>query len=223
MNTGARMDIQEAERERFAAFVMRMRAAGINHRPLMSAVEVTPRLDFVPAQWSADAWSDRMVPIECGEAIEGLDLQMRVLSALDLQPGHRVLEIGTGSGYTSAVMSRIAARVLTFDRYKTLVEKARRRHETLGVTNVLIRQADGSQGAMAEGPFDRIVAWAAYETLPRGFVDQLATGGIMVAPIGPAEEIQVMERLVKLGSRFEREVLANVRLQPMASGIAAAI
>ena len=75
---------------------------------------------------------------------------------------------------------------------------------------------------MAEGPFDRIVAWAAYETLPRGFVDQLATGGIMVAPIGPAEDIQVMERLVKLGSRFEREVLANVRLQPMASGIAAA-
>lgn len=223
MNTGARMDSQEAERERFAAFVMRMRAAGINHRPLMSAVEVTPRVDFVPAQWSAEAWSDRMVPIECGETIEGLDLQMRVLAALDLQPGHRVLEIGTGSGYTSAVMSRIAARVLTFDRYKTLVEKARRRHETLGVNNVLIRQADGSQGAMAEGPFDRIVAWAAYETLPRGFVDQLATGGIMVAPIGPAEDIQVMERLVKLGSRFEREVLANVRLQPMASGIAAAI
>lgn len=223
MNTGARMDSQEAERERFAAFVMRMRAAGINHRPLMSAVEVTPRVDFVPAQWSAEAWSDRMVPIECGETIEGLDLQMRVLAALDLQPGHRVLEIGTGSGYTSAVMSRIAARVLTFDRYKTLVEKARRRHETLGINNVLIRQADGSQGAMAEGPFDRIVAWAAYETLPRGFVDQLATGGIMVAPIGPAEDIQVMERLVKLGSRFEREVLANVRLQPMASGIAAAI
>lgn len=223
MNTGARMDSQEAERERFAAFVMRMRAAGINHRPLMSAVEVTPRVDFVPAQWSAEAWSERMVPIECGETIEGLDLQMRVLAALDLQPGHRVLEIGTGSGYTSAVMSRIAARVLTFDRYKTLVEKARRRHETLGINNVLIRQADGSQGAMAEGPFDRIVAWAAYETLPRGFVDQLATGGIMVAPIGPAEDIQVMERLVKLGSRFEREVLANVRLQPMASGIAAAI
>ena len=218
-----RLENEEDERARFAAFVMRMRAAGIDHRPLMSAVEATPRLDFVPPQWSADALSDRMVPIECGEAIEGLDLQMRVLAALDVQPGHRVLEIGTGSGYTAAIMARIATRVLTLDRYKTLVEKARQRHETLGINNVLIRQADGSQGAMAEGPFDRIVAWAAYETLPRSFVDQLATGGIMVAPIGPAEDIQVMERLVKLGSRFERDVIANVRLQPMATGVAAAI
>lgn len=217
------MSMDEPERERFAAFVLRMRAAGIDHRALMAAVEATPRLDFMPTQWRADAWSDRMVPIECGETIEGLDLQMRVLAALDLEPGHRVLEIGTGSGFTSAVMGRMAARVLTFDRFKTLVEKARQRHETLGVTNVIVRQADGAQGAMAEGPFDRIVAWAAYESLPRGFVDQLATGGIMIAPIGPAEDIQVMERLVKLGSRFDRDVIANVRLQPMATGLAAAI
>jgi len=177
----------------------------------------------VPPQWRADAWSDRSLPIECGETIEGIDLQMRAISMLSLEPGSRVLEIGTGSGFTSAVMARLSARVLSLDRFRTLCEAARTRHETLGLSNILIRQADGSQGAPAEGPFDRIIAWASYESLPRSFVDQLASGGIMIAPIGPGDGVQVMEKLTKLGSRFEREVVGNVRFQPMAAGVAAAI
>jgi protein-L-isoaspartate(D-aspartate) O-methyltransferase len=215
--------MDEAEREKFAAFLLRMRAAGFTDRGLIAAFEATPRASFVPAQWRADAWSERMVPIECGEAIEGIDLQMRALAALDLQPGCRVLEIGTGSGFTAAVMARLSARVLTLDRFKTLVQIARQRHEALGISNVLARQADAANGAPAEGPFDRIIAWAAYEELPRGFVDQLSTGGVMVAAIGPAEGVQVMEKLAKLGSRFERTEVAQVRLQPMASGVAAAL
>jgi len=217
------MSLGAAEREKFAALLLRMRARGIDDRALLAAVEATPRTTFVPAQWHAEAWSDRMVPIECGEAIEGIDLQMRVLAALDLQPGHRVLEIGTGSGYTGALMGRLTARVLSLDRFRTLIEAAAQRQEALGITNVVVRQADGTLGAAAEGPFDRIVAWAAYETLPRGFVDQLSTGGVMVAPIGPAEDVQVMEKLAKLGSRFERTPLAQGRLQPMAAGVAASI
>ena len=217
------MSMDEDERERFAAFLLRMRAASLDRRDLTAAFEATPRSIFVPAQWHAEAWSDRMVPIECGEALEGVDLQMRILAALDIEPGHRVLEIGTGSGFTAAVMARLAGRVLSVDRFKTLVEQARLRHETLGISTVVVRQADGAQGLAAEGPFDRIVAWAAYESLPRGFVDQLSTGGVMVAAIGPGDGIQAMERLAKLGSRFERSLVAEVRLQPMASGLAAAI
>ncbi len=217
------MTMDEAERERFAAFLLRMRTAGLDRRDLVAAVEATPRSAFVPAQWSADAWSDRSLPIECGETIEGIDLQMRVLAALEIESGHRVLEIGTGSGYTSAVMGRLAARVLTLDRYKILTAQARQRHETLGLSNVMVRQADGTNGAAAEGPFDRIVVWAAYESLPRNFVDQLATGGIMAAPIGPADGVQQMERMAKLGSRFERSPLAEVRFQPMAASVAAAL
>ena len=217
------MMMDEAERERFAAFLLRMRGAGLDRRDLVAALEATPRSAFVPAQWSADAWSDRSVPIECGETIEGIDLQMRVLASLDIEPGHRVLEIGTGSGYTSAVMARLAARVLTLDRFKTLVEQARQRHESLGLSNLLVRQADGAQGAAAEGPFDRIVVWAAYDSLPRNFVDQLATGGIMVAAIGPGDGVQQLERMAKLGSRFDRTPVAEVRFQPIAGGVAAAI
>lgn len=215
--------MDEAERERFAAFLLRMRSAGLDRRDLIAAVEATPRSSFVPGQWRADAWADRSVPIECGEAIEGIDLQMRVLAALDLQPDCRVLEIGTGSGYTAAVMARLAARVLTVDRFKTLAGQATQRHEALGISNVIVRQADGAQGMPVEGPYDRIVAWAAYEALPRGFVDQLSSGGVMIAAIGPAEGEQVLEKLTKLGSRFERETVAQVRFQPVGAGVAAAL
>jgi protein-L-isoaspartate(D-aspartate) O-methyltransferase len=217
------MSAQGDEREKFAAFVLRMRRLGLDRGPLISAVEATPRSSFVPTQWLANSWSDRSVPIECGETIEGIDLQMRVLGALELEQGHRVLEIGTGSGFTSAVLARLCGRVLTLDRFKTLTEQARRRHEELGLTNVFVRQADGTNGAAAEGPFDRIVVWAAYESLPRGFVDQLSTGGIMIAPIGPMEGVQVMEKLSKLGSRFDRSEVADVRLQHITAGVAAAI
>ncbi|TGV76937.1 methyltransferase domain-containing protein, partial [Mesorhizobium sp. M2D.F.Ca.ET.145.01.1.1] len=101
---------------------------------------------FLAAQFHQIAWSDRMLPIECGEAIEGADMQAAVIAALAIETGNRVLEIGTGSGYTSAVMSRLAARIVTVDRYKTLVEQARQRFEALGIGNAIVRQADGSNG-----------------------------------------------------------------------------
>lgn len=213
----------ESDREGFAAFLLRMRGLGIDRRDLMTAFETTPRRSFVPTQWHAEAWSQGMLPIECGEAIEGVDLQARMLSALDLQPGHKVLEIGTGSGYTAAVMSRMVARVISLDRYRTLIELASQRLEVLELSNVLLRQADGRQGLAAEGPFDRIVVWASYAEHPRHLVEQLSTGGIAVAPIGPAEGEQALAKLSKVGSRFEREELGPVRLQPLAEGMAAAI
>ena len=210
-------------REGFAAFLLRLRGKGIVGKELIAAFEATPRGGFVPERWQEAAWAEGMVPIECGEAIEGADLQAQVVHALAIEPGHRVLEIGAGSGYTAAVMARLAARVVTVERFKTLTEQARRRFEALGLTNVFVRQADGAGGLAAEGPFDRIIVWAAYESLPRNFVDQLSSGGIMIAPIGPAEGEQVLTKLTKVGSRFEREEIGIVRLQPIASGIAAAI
>lgn len=211
------------EREKFAAFLLRMRAAGLDRREVIAAIEATPRASFIPAQWHADAWCDRSIPIECGQTIESLDLQMVALIGLDLQSGSRVLEIGCGSGFTAAIMARLCARVISLDRFATLCELARQRHEALGLANVLVRQSDGAQGLPAEGPFDRIIVWGAYEALPRGFVDQLSSAGVMIAAIGPGEGVQILEKLTKIGSRFERVQLGPVRFQPLAPGIAQAI
>jgi len=217
------MNATTGDRESFAAFLLRVRGQGLNDKTILAAIEATPRRGFVPGQWQAHAWSDRMLPIECGEAIEGLDLQAKVIASLALEPSHRVLEIGTGSGFTAAVVARLAARVLTVERYKTLANQARQRFETLGITNVSVRHGDGSGGVPSEGPFDRIVVWSAFETLPRNFVDQLSSGGILIAPLGMAENEQQLARLTKVGSRFDREDIATVRFQPLIAGVAAAI
>jgi len=217
------MTAAAADREAFAAVLLRLRAAGVNDAALFTAIEATPRRGFVPAQWQDAVWLDRMLPIPCGEAIEGIDLQAQVIASLALQPGCRVLEIGTGTGFTTALLGRLSGRVLSLERYRTLCAEAEQRLSSLGIGNVIVRQADGAAGAAADGPFDRIVAWAAFEALPRGFVDQLASGGVMIAPIGPAEGVQTLARLTKIGSRFEREDIGEVRLQPLAKGVAAAL
>jgi len=217
------MNLPIDDREGFAAFLLRLRGRGTVPKALIAAFEATPRRGFLAAHFHQLAWSDRMLPIECGEAIEGADMQAAVIAALAIESGNRVLEIGTGSGYTAAVMSRLAARIVTIDRYKTLVEQARQRFEALGIGNVVVRQADGSGGLPAEGPFDRIVAWAAFDSLPRFLLDQLSSGGIVIAPIGPEEGEQVLAKLTKVGSRFEREDIGLVRLQPILRSVAAVI
>jgi protein-L-isoaspartate(D-aspartate) O-methyltransferase len=214
------MSADALDREGFAAFMLRLRGRGLTDKAVLAAFEATPRRAFVPSQWQDFAWSDRMVPIPCGEALEGVDIQATVISALDLTSSVRVLEIGTGSGYTAAVIGRLAGRVLSLDRFKTLVGQARARMEPLGIGNVIFRHADGANGVPAEGPFDRIIAWASFDSLPRGFVDQLSSGGVMVAPIGPPDSPQMLVRLTKTGSRFEEQELGPIRLQPIAHGLA---
>ncbi|GAA4534495.1 protein-L-isoaspartate(D-aspartate) O-methyltransferase [Chelativorans composti] len=216
------MNGRVGEREGFAAFMLRMRARGILNNPLFAAMEAIPRGSFVPVEWHNWTWSHRSVPIDCGEVIEGCDLQGVVLDALELGPGHKVLEIGSGSGYTAAVMSRLVSKVVSIDRYKRLIEDARVRHEALGINNIVMRQANGLD-AIEDGPFDRIVAWAAFEEHPRRFADLLTSGGILVAPVGPGDGEQMLQKFVKMGSRFERTDLMPVRMQPLAKGLPLAL
>lgn len=210
-------------REDIAAYLLRMRARGISDRRLLAAIEATPREDFIPGQWIKAAYSSRMIPIDCGESIEGLDLQTRIFATLDVQQNHRILEIGTGSGFTTAVLARLGQRVTTVDRYKTLCANAMQRFEALELNNIITKHMDGSESLPGEGPFDRIVSWVAFEGLPRSYVELLSSGGIMIAPIGPGDSGQSLAKLTKIGSRFEREDIANVRLQPAKPGLAAAL
>jgi protein-L-isoaspartate(D-aspartate) O-methyltransferase len=210
------------DREGFAAFLLRLRQRGLTPKELVTAFETVPRRIFLAQHLQPFAWSPRMLPIECGEAIEGADLQAQVIAALGIEPGPRVLEVGTGSGYTAAVLARLSARVLTIERWRTLADLSRGRLEALGINNVVVRHGDGSNaGGSGEGPFDRIVVWGAFDALPRAFADQLATGGVMIAAIGPEEGEQNLARLAKLGSRFERDDIAKVRFSPLHRSVAA--
>jgi protein-L-isoaspartate(D-aspartate) O-methyltransferase len=208
------------EREGFAALVLRLRAEGISDLDLLTAVEQTPRLQFVPPQYSDDAYSSRTIPIDCGSFLEGVDIAVRILHHLKVKPGQRVLEIGTGSGFTAAVMGRMAERVLTVDRYKTLTAAAQRRMEALGLRSVIVRQADGSTGLQGEGTFDRILVTAAFNAMPRFYADQLVSGGSMIAPLMISETECRMVRLTKTGSRFEREELFDAPYLPIVPRLA---
>ncbi len=150
------------------------------------------------------------------------DLIARILMALDVGEGHRVLEIGSGTGYQAALIGKMAERVTSLERWHTLAEKAQLRLATLDMDHVRVELADGKGGRPAE-IFDRIISNCAYEEIPRHFLDQLATNGVAIAPVGPRDGPQMLTRLVKVGSRFEANDLFEVRMQPLIDGIAKAI
>jgi len=216
------MNVSTGPRESHAAFILRMRARGVNDIALFSAFETVRREEFLAPEWRRAAWSAGMLPIACGEAMESLDTQALMIGALDLRGGERVLEIGTGSGYTAAVMATLGARVVTLERFRTLSTDAQARFERLGIP-ATVRLADGCKGLHAEGPYDRVIAWAAFDQLPRFLGDQVASNGIVVAPMGPGEGVQSVLKLTKIGSRFDREDIGTARFQALVPGLAAAI
>ena len=214
--------LSAVDREGFAAFLLRMRAAGIDDMALMAAIEATPRRGFIDPEHHAAAWGARTIPIDCGETLDGLDHQAFVIAALGLGSQQRVLEVGTGSGFSAAVMGRLVKRVYTVERFQRLHQAAQVRFRGLKLDNVIARHGDGGKGS-PDGPFDRIVVWPALEAIPRHFADILVSGGILVCAIGEADAPQVLVRLTKVGNRFEREDIGTVRAQMLAKGMPQAL
>lgn len=217
------MNVRLAEKEGFASLFLRLRAEGLADKALLTALEQTPRTVFLSAAHADAAYQDRLVPIDCGGFAESADLVARLIAAMSIEPGHRVLDLGTGSGFLAAVAARLAERVMTIDRYKTLVQLAQQRFAHLGLGNIVSRQADGLKGVNGEGNFDRIIATCAFDGMPRQFVDHLASGGVMLAPILRENGKAQMARLTKIGSRFEREDLFEVPYKAFIPGLAAAL
>ena len=208
-------------REAIAGMLLRLRAIGLPLE-LMKAFEAVPRQNFVPVLHLDESYGTGQLPIECGQTMPSPDQIAHTLRELDIEKNHRVLEIGTGTGYQAALLGQLASKVTSLERYRTLVEKAVLRISTLGYENITVTLADGMQG-QPDQLFDRIIANCAYAELPRFFLDQLTTGGIVIAPVGPANERQKMMKLVKVGSRFEASSLFEVRMQPFATGVSQAI
>jgi protein-L-isoaspartate(D-aspartate) O-methyltransferase len=139
---------------------------------------------------------------------------------LNLQKNHRVLEIGTGSGYQAAVLGKLAGKVLTVERFRTLADTARRRLERLGFDNVEVMLGDGFDLPANIGPFDRIIVTAAMERIPDNLTDRLETDGILIAPVGPHHGVQTLVRMVKTATGIESKELVDVRFVPALPGIA---
>jgi protein-L-isoaspartate(D-aspartate) O-methyltransferase len=183
-------------------------------------MEAVPREVFVAAGDRDLAYRDSALGIACGQTISQPFVVAYMTEQLQLQKGHKVLEIGTGSGYQAAVLSRLCAHVLTIERYRTLADAARDRLEALGYHNIEVMYGDGFDIPPGAGDFDRIIVTAAMEKIPDALQQRLEPGGILVAPVGPHHGTQTLVRVTRTDSGFERKELVDVRFVPALPGIA---
>lgn len=199
-------------------FQLSLRRRGITDQAVLRAMDEVPREHFVLPDHAEDAYLDHALPIACGQTISQPYVVAYMTEQLRVRPHHRVLEIGTGSGYQAAVLSRLAREVVSIERFRTLAEQARTRLATLGYTNVEVIAGDGMEGAPDKAPFDRIMVTAAAETIPEALTAQLAPEGVMLLPLGPHSGGQELVRLTRTAGELKRETLLAVRFVPLLPG-----
>jgi len=213
----SRSPIYQQDNDRME-FLLTLRRRGIADKAVLRAMDEVPRERFVDANFVESAYADQALPIECGQTISQPYVVAYMTEQLGVQPHHRVLEIGTGSGYQAAVLSLLAHEVISIERYRTLAEEARERMRWLGYRNVHIVVGDGFSGVPEKAPYDRIIVTAAAETIPEDLLDQLAVGGVMILPLGPHNGAQRIVKLTKTKDGVEREDLIAVRFVPLLPG-----
>jgi len=199
--------------------ILSLRGEGVSDADVLSAIETTPRDLFVTPEFLEQAWEDRPLPIACGQTISQPMVVGRMTEALCLTGREKVLEIGTGSGYQCAILSKLARRVYTIERYRTLLEEAKRRFAALKLRNIVPRLGDGGLGWPEQDNFDRIIMTAAATEPPPALLAQLRDHGLMVAPIGPSGD-QRLTVYRRDGDQFHQHVLDKVRFVPLLDGIA---
>jgi len=201
--------------KRREAMIRLIAARGVTDPHVLEAMRTVPREAFVPEPLAAFAYEDAPLPIEAGQTISQPFIVALMIEAAAIQPGDCVLEIGAGSGYSAAVMSRIADRVHAIDRHQELADLASERLARLGYDNVVIQTGDGTKGWPEKAPFDVIVVTAGGPSVPRPLCEQLAIGGRLIIPVGDAEQ-QNLLRITRTGpDDFEETDLGGVRFVPL--------
>jgi protein-L-isoaspartate(D-aspartate) O-methyltransferase len=205
------------------ALVMELRGQGITDQRVLSAIERTPRELFVDEPFSATAYENIALPIACGQTISQPYIVAYMTDALEIEARHRVLEIGTGSGYQAAVLAPLCRMVYTVERHRPLLKTAEARFRTLNLHNIVVRHGDGSTGWPEQAPFDRILITAAVSEIPPRVIAQLKPSGILVAPLsGPDDFERISQHLVKIirnDSGIARQELIPVAFVPMLPGL----
>jgi protein-L-isoaspartate(D-aspartate) O-methyltransferase len=201
-------------------FQLTLRRRGISDQAVLRAMEEIPREVFVEPADRGDAYRDSALGIACGQTISQPFVVAYMTEQLQLQKRHRVLEIGTGSGYQAAILSRLCGQVLTIERYRTLADSARARLKKLGYDNVEVMLGDGFDIPPSAGTFDRIIVTAAMERIPEALLERLEPGGMLIAPVGPHQGTQTLVRVTRTDAGFDRKELVDVRFVPALPGIA---
>ena len=200
--------------------IMELRGQGVTDARVLTAMERVPRAAFIDESLKAQAYENKPLPIGYDQTISQPFIVGLMTHALKLGERMKVLEIGTGSGYQAAILSRLCLRVYTMERHRPLMRQAEERFRRLGLSNIVTAHADGYAGWPEQAPFDRIIVTAAAPELPERLVDQLKTGGILVCPVGPEGSTQVLLRVTKQDAGKEVENLGFVAFVPMLQGVA---
>jgi protein-L-isoaspartate(D-aspartate) O-methyltransferase len=199
-------------------FLLSLRRRGISDAAVLRAIDAVPREKFVLPEFSDSAYADQAMPISCGQTISQPYVVAYMTEQLGVTGEHRVLEVGTGSGYQAAILSRLAGQVFTVERYRTLAATARTVLAELGYANVTVIAGDGLKGVPEHAPYDRIIVTAAAEAIPQALVDELAVGGVMILPLGEHDGPQRLVKLVRGDAGVAQEDLIWVRFVPLLPG-----
>ncbi|SDI53575.1 protein-L-isoaspartate(D-aspartate) O-methyltransferase [Aliiruegeria lutimaris] len=196
-----------------------LRSKGVTDKAVLTAMEKVDRGLFVQGIFADRAYDDTPLPIICGQTISQPSVVGIMTQALEVGPRDKVLELGTGSGYQAAILSQLARRVYTVDRFKRLTQQAQGLFDQLGLTNIITFCADGSHGLPEHAPFDRIIVTAAAEDPPGPLLAQLRIGGIMVLPVGQSDAVQSLIRVRRTEEGLDYDELLKVRFVPLLEGL----
>ena len=199
--------------------LMELRRAGIGDTRVLGAIERTPREKFVPLSFEDRAYENVALPIGNGQTVSQPYVVALMTEKLELGERQTVLEIGTGSGYQTAVLASLCRRVFSIERHRELLRDAERRFEELRLRNIVCRFGDGTKGWPEQAPYDRVIVTAAAPEVPSTLIDGLAPGGVLVAPVGEDHRDQQLVRIRRNDDRFSTEDLGLVRFVPLVAGL----
>jgi protein-L-isoaspartate(D-aspartate) O-methyltransferase len=199
--------------------LMELRRGGIGDARVLGAIEKTPREKFVPAAFEDQAYENLALPIGQGQTVSQPYVVALMTEKLELGERHNALEIGTGSGYQTAVLARLCRRVFSVERHRELLSDAERRFGELRLSNIVCRFGDGTKGWPEQAPYDRVIITAAAAAVPTALIEGLAPGGILIAPVGEDHRDQELIRIRRHDDIFLTESLGLVRFVPLITGL----
>ena len=199
--------------------LMELRRFGIGDARVLGAIEKTPREKFVPSAFADQAYENLALPIGQGQTVSQPYVVALMTEKLELGERHNVLEIGTGSGYQTAVLARLCRRVFSVERHRELLRNAERRFGELRLRNIVCRFGDGTKGWPEQLPYDRVIVTAAAAEVPATLIEGLAPGGVLVAPVGDDHRDQQLVRIRRHEHGFSTENLGLVRFVPLVAGL----